>query len=743
MRKYGKYLVAFSLNALFAFTCIGAMGQNVSEETSYYLDSLIMAVNRMPDDIDKLALLNKICLKHYSVDSTLKYASIQLELADRLHKDEYVARADRFLGWCFLQKDKYEQLCYHYQKAILVFDSLSMTKLKAESYYGLGSSFCSLGDDTKGDECYEKALLAFESIGLFSRMAEVYRQMSFIRSEYHLYESSRNYLDKAFALDAKRGDSVFLGEDYFTLGWIYQKQYKSSDDTDYLFLAIKEMKRGYEMMAKYDDVYNLYWATNNLMYVYHDLAKIQRGRDRDVMLDSARCFYNMTKDLIDVCDIQNQNVLLRIWEAEDFAIRGNVSQTLEIIKEIEGQVLLDYDCKLYFYDAAIYAYESFGDYANALKYTKLLYHIDMENYNRVFAVQATGLEFNNELSQIRKEKQHQEYVLLIMKLSICMVSMIVVVFLLGFLHKRRLNEKLALQNDEIVVKNDELDVINAEILSQRDKIKIQRDNLEATTSKLMSSINYARRIQKVAVTSLDTMQRMFGDTLIYWKPMNVVSGDFYWAMQKDNFKLLALADCTGHGVPGAFMSMFAISSLNSIVSPLRFSNINASDVLDMLRAKIIGELHQTTASGDSIDSVDMAFCIIDTNKMQMQYAGANRPLLIVRDGKVNVYKPDKMPVGLSHLNNDPFANNLIYLKKNDVIYLYTDGITDQFGAEGDNATGKFATRRLDNLLMKISDNPFAEQYEIVDKAMNDWRTRLDGTLIEQYDDQLLLGIRIS
>ncbi len=739
-KKLSKVLMCIFLVCI--WICI--YGQDKPGWVEHRIDSLESLLNGMDDGNHKLKVLDEICFRHYNIDSTFKYASRLLDLAEKLHADYHIARANEFVGWYYFQMSDYVQSDSSYSNALHIYDSIHDDYGSAKCYYGLANLKSTFVGDIEADEYYLKALNLLELLSLDADAGEVYRRLAIIRIEYHLYEVANDLIEKAFSSDSARGDSSALAKDYFFSGYSLYKQYADFEMPYFLFSAKDNMMRGYELAIKYCELINVFWMSSELMFLYQDVAKLRSGVERYKSLDSALFFYNMTDSLINVCSDDEERVYLEMWNAKKHSIQGDYEQSLKILNDIESRSNILDEIIVELYKIMASTYESAGDYGNALKYIRLFNEKYRATFNRDFAVTATSGQYERELSHQELLRQKHRYTLLIMEICLVLISVIVLVFLFGLLRKRKLNGRLIEQNKEISLKNAILNESNAEIQTQREEIESQRDSLEETSLMLQSSINYAKHIQNAVVTSRETMNRMFGDTLIYWKPMNVVSGDFYWAFQRDNYKILAVADCTGHGVPGAFMSMFAISSLNSIVSPLSFTNIKASDVLDMLRAKVIGEFHQTAVNGDSIESVDMAFCIIDTNKMQLQYAGANRPLLIVRDGKINVYKPDKMPVGLHVKRNGPFTNNIIGLRNGDILYMYTDGITDQFGSDDENvANGKYTSKRLDNLLQNMAGKPFAEQAEILDKTITDWRTSSDNVMVEQYDDQLLLGIRIS
>ena len=219
------------------------------------------------------------------------------------------------------------------------------------------------------------------------------------------------------------------------------------------------------------------------------------------------------------------------------------------------------------------------------------------------------------------------------------------------------------------------------------------------------------------------MNGFFGNCLVFWRPLNIVSGDFYWAVQVGNYKFLAVADCTGHGVPGAFMSMLGITLLNDIVMHENVAKLTAARVLDQLRAKLKEALRQTGRPGEAADGIDLAFCIFNAKSMQMQYAGAFRPLIIIRNGEIVEYKADKMPCGV-YINESPhFTNNIVDLHSGDVLYMYSDGIADQFS--GGPELRKFTIRRMKEMLVEVHQKPFDQQKLLIAKTIDDWLTEPD------------------
>lgn len=300
--------------------------------------------------------------------------------------------------------------------------------------------------------------------------------------------------------------------------------------------------------------------------------------------------------------------------------------------------------------------------------------------------------------------------------------------------KKKLERKIAEATEEIRGQNVQLE-------QQKNEIEKQKDEIQA-------SINYARRIQRALLTPDETIDEVFPDHFLLYKPRNIVSGDYYWIGQFGDNKVCIVADCTGHGVPGGFMSMLGMTNLNYIVG----QELRPDEILNKLRKAIITSLRQKDESivaqmaenGDapvvvekkdrSQDGMDVAMYVINEKEMTLSFAGANNPLVLIRDGEVQVVKASKMPVGI-YAKLDPFERVDMELKKGDCLYTFSDGFQDQFGHE----TGrKFMSKHLREVLLANHQKPMAEQKEILNKTYEDWR----GPADLQTDDVVLMGVRI-
>jgi ligand-binding sensor domain-containing protein/serine phosphatase RsbU (regulator of sigma subunit) len=281
------------------------------------------------------------------------------------------------------------------------------------------------------------------------------------------------------------------------------------------------------------------------------------------------------------------------------------------------------------------------------------------------------------------------------------------------------------QKEEIETQRDEIEAQRDFVTAQRDKISLQNDNIT-------SSIHYASRIQNAILPPIEEYDLRLKDYFIFNRPMDIVSGDFYWIASRNSRVFVAVADCTGHGVSGAFMSILGTSLLYKIVNSSE--NLNAAQILDQLREEIKYALRQTGKMGEAQDGMDISLIILENNKQNYQFAGANNSAYIIRENKLIELVPDKMPIGIYPFE-ESFKNNVGSLYKNDLIYLFSDGFKDQLGGPTDT---KIKSKPFQALLLKNSHSSMEEQLQALNNFVDDWKAGK-----HQNDDILVLGFRIT
>jgi ligand-binding sensor domain-containing protein/serine phosphatase RsbU (regulator of sigma subunit) len=298
--------------------------------------------------------------------------------------------------------------------------------------------------------------------------------------------------------------------------------------------------------------------------------------------------------------------------------------------------------------------------------------------------------------------------------------------------KEELEREVLKATEEIRAQNEELESQKNEIKAQRDLVMDQRDRIEHQQEELQSSIRYAHRIQTAVRTPHNIIKDLISDYFILDMPRDIVSGDFYWVAEKEKHIFFAAADSTGHGVPGAFMSMLGIAGFNEILAG--HCGVNANDFLGLLRDHIKKALHNTGEEGDAMDGMDVALCIIDRENKKLSFSGANNPLYLIRDNELIEYKESKMPIGWHTRDIEPFTEHQIDLKKGDCLYIFSDGYPDQFGGERGK---KFMYKAFKNLLVEIHKKDMPEQAKILENTIIEWKGEH-----EQVDDILVMGVCI-
>jgi len=308
-----------------------------------------------------------------------------------------------------------------------------------------------------------------------------------------------------------------------------------------------------------------------------------------------------------------------------------------------------------------------------------------------------------------------------------------VVFLIIILRERKLKRDKVLLEAKVKARTKTISEQKEEITVQHDEIKEQKNRIEQQHNDIKQSITYAKRIQAAALPDKPLIDRHLKDYFIFFKPRDIVSGDFYWINKIGNKTIVMAADCTGHGVPGAFMSMLGISFLNEITSTIK--DLHADTILDELRRYVKETLSQEGKEGEAKDGMDASLMIIDYENKKAEFSGAFNPLYMIRGGELKEIKADKMPVGIYLKKETPFTNHEIELKQGDTFYMLSDGFPDQFGGKKGR---KFMRKPFKRLLINMQDKSMEEQKDILDNTFREWL----GTVHQQIDDVLVIGLRI-
>ncbi len=300
--------------------------------------------------------------------------------------------------------------------------------------------------------------------------------------------------------------------------------------------------------------------------------------------------------------------------------------------------------------------------------------------------------------------------------------------------KQAANDKVldAMRENERIVREQNV-ILEKKVEERTLEINTQKAVIEEKNKDILDSIHYAKRIQRALLASETLLGKNLPEHFVLYRPKDIVSGDFYWAAEVPGEKFLLLTgDCTGHGVPGAFMSLLNISILHEITSGMNITS--PENVLNTQREAIIMSLNPEGSEEVSKDGMDCVLCSFDFNNRKLEFACANNPLWVIRNGELFDFRPDKYPVGLHEGEKQPFTRHELDLLPGDVVYTFTDGYADQFGGPRGK---KFKYAQLKEVLRSVAALPMHEQKTHLEKTFDAWKGNLD-----QLDDMLVVGVKI-
>ena len=541
----------------------------------------------------------------------------------------------------------------------------------------LGYAYWDAKQSDKALETFQRSIKANEDIGNTNAIRTLCTNIGLILSDKENYDQAITFFRKSLRINEKLGKKAELAGDYINIALALQnlKKYDESNITTQQALTLAQEASD---IASIRICYTLF--TDN----YDKLGKSEESKQYAELAASLRS--HMQKEEIKTFESRTKQA-----EAESaqkgVELESTKKEVLQISKEKQLAVAL------------------------FVKEKELHELTDKEHASR-----------ERELKAHAQVKQ-TAIISLIIVIGLILVS-------LAFIFRQLNQKKKAF---------DKLEEQNNQIIEQKKEIEIQRDIATQQKKKITDSILYAKRIQTAVLPPLTSFDNILPEHFIFYSPRDIVSGDFYWVTDKEGVLIIAAADCTGHGVPGAFMSMLGVAYLNEIVNKIAVNrhirSLHASEILNQLRDNVIKSLHQTGIIDESKDGMDIALCIVDFENNHLQYAGAHNPLYVIRKDELIHIEGDKMPIGYSKNQSASFTNHEMQLETNDLLYLFSDGYYDQFG--GPKGMKMFsATFR--KLLLEIHTKPLHEQKQVLEQKYFEWKGDR-----EQIDDVLVIGFKIT
>lgn len=736
------------------------------------IDSLKTALESTENIGDKLKTLDEL-INSIEIEEQIVYAKQMLEIATRVDSTNYIMNGIQYLAYANNAMRNFDEGLKYSLELISFADSIKNIRIRSIGYIFAANDYATLMQKDKSDEYYHKALDGFEESKDTAYIINTNYNIAQNYLDYRMYDRAEEYFNNSLRLSTLVGFGEGMADAHLGLGRTYTERYVTN--------AIKE--RDFEMLKKGRDELRMAvklsrrkipysWMTSSALYASNLLQDIDQRTtaERTATLDTCRSMLSVAYQIAGRFGSEADKVRVDEIYLAYLIEKGELKEATEMANTMIETFMEDAD-KWKQSLATVYStyqkiHTKLGKYKEALNDLEQSIYWEKEATNENFAVsvanQAAQAEFDEKTrqreivvkqNQVRMEEKNTRMTIIVVAsvLVLILIAILLVQQRKNFHRERKAKEELDMKNHELEQQKEEIIVQNEYLEERRERIERQNEMLEQqnqiiskNNKEIKDSIKYASLIQQAAMPPEETMKNLFGEMLLIYRPLNTVSGDFYWATQVDDVKLLVVADCTGHGVPGAFISILGISLLNSIAGKLDTNNITASYVLDELRLAFKQSLRQKGGEHDNRDGIDMGLLVIDAKKNILQYAGAFRPMIMFRDGEVIKTDADRMPIG-SHLKEkEHFTNHIVETKAGDIVYLFSDGMTDQFGYDEKAEVHKFSAKRFISLLTDCHRLPFSAQKEKIELSIDNWRRNgmvAESEEYEQTDDAILVGIK--
>ena len=609
-------------------------------------------------------------------------------------------------------RGKYDEALLHYEEANRIAKMINDVNIQSRAIGTAAVIFKNQGKYKKALDYNFRALdLAKESKSL-NRIAGVLSNIGILYKNMEDYDRAIDYYKKSIELYEQNGNKEDIGRMYNNMGVALKNQEKYDEALEYYKDALK--------IAREENVEgNIMSANTNVANVLNELERYkeaqtylleaieigERNKSKRQLITAYSCLGTTYSKLgeVEKCLPLYEKMLQSAEEMDSDKFRmAAYHKFYEYYYQVK-----DYKNSLSYYHKFI----KLRDELNSLENKKAAIEKETEyNYRMKKIADSIAFEEQNKVNELLveqkekelKSKQNQQ-------ITLGVVALLILIFAFIMFNRFKVTKK------------------------QNNIIEKQKDLVEVKNQEISDSINYAKRIQEAILPSrsrlADTLQKGF----VIFEPKDVVSGDFYWTETFDNKTYLAVADCTGHGVPGAMISVICSNALSKVL--LEEKVTEPGEILDLTRTIIIDKLKK---SGESVnDGMDISLCAFNKDKSEIKWAGANNPLWIISNtmNKLNLkeFKPDKQPIGIYH-NAKPFTTHSISISKSDTIYMFSDGFVDQFGGEKGK---KYKVGKFREFLLSIQHHPIEEHKELLEKELSAWMGEY-----EQVDDICIVGVRI-
>ncbi|MBQ3619306.1 MAG: SpoIIE family protein phosphatase [Bacteroidales bacterium] len=704
------------------------------------VDSILSLISPSTPDSTKARLYSEVAYTSDNTDTVLKYSFLSLDLCQESDR-ELIADNNAYIGWAYYFQDKSRKALDYYFKAIDYYKNIR-PELVANKYLSIAKCYHELNIHDSVFSYFNKALDIYTKLNDSIHIAYTYQSIGIINSDLGYHSTAIEYFNKAIYLDSLLNQYLALSEDYKFVGNI---EFQNNNYPKALELLRKSVSiidtintdDSYSIRSKYGTYLDLADAyieyskeTNNKLYADSCLLYLQKINN----------YYINSSNY----DAQYRKMLIH---TKYLSFIGNNNEALKVLLDCKQFLEQDEDANdtrfQEFYEHLTNYYKKVGDYKNALEASDKAHEYALRNANDStlntiadFKTEQAMKIHNAEAKQLKAEKSRLTIIAVSLVVGLMLVSLLVFYILRMLTIKRKANEELTYKNQMLDQQKSEIETQRDEIITQKEEIATQRDAFESVNKNLVSSINYAQRIQQAALSLKTEIDAVFPENFVFYRPRDIVSGDYYRVMQCGKYHVLVTADCTGHGIPGAFLSMLGISALKEYCVTEQDAS-EPGTILDNMRSFI-----KTTLNTDSNrkidDGMDMSVCCFDFENMELRYASALHTIYLLRNGEIIKLKGDRMPVGRYIIEKEHFTTHCLKIENGDIVYTFSDGIEDQPGGDLSNPAGKkFLSRNLSDFLLANYQKPMATQCQLLGETIDNWR---NGRA--QVDDMTMIGVKV-
>jgi len=655
--------------------------------------------------------------------AALKDLNSAIAIAEKIKFKKGLVISQTTKGSLLRHLGEYDSAIVIYKKTIKLCDTIKDWYYLSTLYNNLGNVYIKKGNRAFALTNFQKSLEVSKDKVEPIENAPTENNIGLIYSELKQFKKALEYYQSALETFKKAGDNIGAAGTYSNIGGVYYYQNDQTKALGYFKLALN----AYQIAG---DSGGVSVACTNIADVCTELKHYDES---ELHLKRAFLQFERTEDAQGM-------VYALLGMASAATGKGNYVKAEEYIrKSIElsekTNSVLNKQTSYLQLSKTQYSAGKFKDAFNNLELSMALQDtIHQQDAARQIAevnAKYEDAEKSKKIELLQKEKEitllNQEE--LDRKHKVTLYSLIAAVFV-GLLIASLMYSRFKTKQKANLL----LEEKNRNIEIQKQLIENKNAELGEKNKEITDGIHYAKRIQMALLTSEKYIAKHLKEFFVLYKPKDIVSGDFYWALKTDSYFYFTVADCTGHGVPGAFMSMIGINLLNDIISERKISN--PSLILDIMREEVIRNLNSEDSEVESKDGMDMVLCKLNIETRELEFAAANNSLYIyhAEEKELKEYKGDKMPVGKYTEKFDSFTRQKIQLKENDMLYAFTDGYPDQFGGPKGK---KYKYKQLEENIHSILHLPMSEQKQNLNNNFENWKGAL-----EQVDDVCIIGIRL-